>query len=305
MHRRLLASRPALALALAGVVWCASGASACESSVTSVGAWEPVVVDSGGAGNGGVGAAGNGGGGAGSGGTSAAAGEAGAAGELSSGGAPEPTGPGLYLEAESAELSSDPNVPDGGWAIIDDAAASNGKYILPPAGLSSGDMHGTALARYSFNLEQDGDYLIWGRIYTPDIASNRFWFQVDGGTWVLWRITVGTIWYWHALHDNMQYDAPMHFHLTAGAHELVIANNVPNARLDKLYVTSFGDTPPGNTTTCRPPHTVDLGGPNPCAPSCGAQAKPNMGTTCACGDRSDTFYAYDCTSTKCCYVQMP
>jgi hypothetical protein len=225
------------------------------------------------------------------------------AGDSALGGAPEQLGPGLYIEAENAEFSSDPAIPDGGFAVIDDASASNGQYILPPASLVSGDMmHGSALARYAFTLDHEGDYLIWGRIYTPDISSNRFWFQVDGGSWTLWRITVGSIWYWHAFHDNLMYDSPLRFHLSAGVHELVIANNAPNARLDRLYITSFGDVPPGNTTPCRPPHTIDSG-EGTCQPSCGSQAKPNMPTTCACGTRADYFDAYDCTGRKCCFVQ--
>lgn len=286
----MLVSRSAVALVLGVAIGCG-----CESSVTSVGAWEPIVNEpkAGQAGAGGVG---------GSGGTTSAAGSD-DAGETSSGGAPEPEGPGLYLEAESAEFSSDPSVPDSGWAIINDVAASNGQYILPPASLVSGMAHGTALARYTFNVDVEADYLIWGRIYTADITSNRFWFQLDGGTWITWRITVGTIWYWHALHDDTQYDSPLRFHLTPGQHELVIANNVPNARLDRLYVTSLGDTPPGNTTDCRPPHSIDRGGPE-CEPSCGAQAKPNMPTTCACPAGTATFPAYDCTSGVCCFAPM-
>jgi hypothetical protein len=234
------------------------------------------------------------------GGTDAVSGSAGAPPEAGAGGASEASGPGLYLEAESAEFSSDPNISDGGFAIISDPTASGGKYILPPASLVSGDtMHGSALAHYSFTVDQAGDFLIWGRIYTPDIASNRFWFQVDGGTWTVWRITVGTIWYWHAFHNDTQYDNPMHFTLAAGQHELIIANNVPGARLDRLYITSFGDQPPGNTTKCHPPHSVDIGGM--CQLSCGVQAKPNMPTTCACPAGTATFFAYDCTSKACCF----
>ena len=209
--------------------------------------------------------------------------------------------PGLYLEAESAELTSDPNVPDSGYAIIDDPSASGGKYILPPAALVSGDMtHGSALAHYHFTLDQAGDYLIWGRIHTPDITSNRLWFQVDGGAWTVWRLTVGSIWYWHPFHNDIQYDNPMHFQLGAGAHELVIANNVPNARLDRLYITSFNDTPPGNTTPCHPPHSIDFGSGD-CHPSCGVQAKPNMPTTCDCAAAPMKFPAYDCTAGQCCF----
>jgi hypothetical protein len=266
----------------------------CDAAVTSVGSWEPVVRQPT-AGQGGFdGFAGS----AGSGGVGGLVVQGGATGE---GGVPELTGPGLYLEAEDGELSSDPTVPDGGFAIISDPAASQGQYILPPASLASDDQPGSAQARYAFNLGKDGDYIIWGRLYTPDVTSNRIWFQVDGGAWHKWRMTVGTIWYWHFFDDDGLYNDPLHFMLKAGAHQLLIANDTPGARLDKLYITADGDEPPGNTTKCHPPHTIDRGGPT-CEPSCGIQAKPNMPTSCQCAAGVPTFYAYDCTSKLCCFA---
>ena len=294
---------PALMLALPyGVAFVIAG---CDAAVTSVGAWERVAQEpsssaglGGFAGVAGVGVSGGVGGLVVQGGAS---GEAGVSGEAGAAGALEPTGPGLYLEAEDGELSSDPTVPDGGFAIISDPTASNGKYILPPVSLASDDEPGSAQARYQFNLSSDGDYIIWGRLYTPDVTSNRLWFQVDGGPWYKWRMTVGTIWYWHFLDDDMLYNDPLHFMLSAGEHQLLIANDTPGARLDKLYITPEDDEPPGNTTMCHPPHTIDLGGPT-CEPSCGIQAKPNMRTSCQCAAGVPTFYAYDCTSKLCCFV---
>jgi hypothetical protein len=312
---RKLAKISAATLALLCGAVGATGA--CDSTVTSVGAWEPRLTQAAGGVAGGVAGGSTGGSGAVSG--TASGSETGGSGGggggvggavgvepvTDGGGPPDVDGPGLYLEAESGELTSDPNVPDSSYAIIDDRSASGGKYILPPAGLVSGDTEpGTALAHYTFTLDQAGDYLIWGRINTPDISSDRLWFQVDGGGWTLWRLTVGKIWYWHRFHDNRLYDNPMHFMLGAGQHELLIANNVPNARLDKLYITSIpNDVPPGNTTPCHPPHTVDFGGGD-CHPSCGLQAKPNMPTTCDCANATTKFPAYDCTAGQCCFL-MP
>jgi hypothetical protein len=258
----------------------------CDASVVSVGAWERSAPSD----PGGTGGAGGFGG------------QVIEGGEPGAGGVPEQLGPGLYLEAESGELLNDPTLQDGGFVVISDSTASNDQYILPPGSLASDTLPGSAQVRYSFDLDQDGSYVLWGRIYTPDIASNRIWFQVDGGAWYKWRITVGTIWYWHFFHSDQQYDTRLHFMLSAGRHELLIANDVPGFRLDKLYITADDDTPPGNTTKCRPPHTIDRGAAD-CEPSCGVQAEPNMPTTCQCGAGSTTFYAYDCTSKVCCFTQ--
>jgi hypothetical protein len=158
----------------------------------------------------------------------------------------------------------------------------------------------TPRARYTFDLANGGDYVIWGRIYSPDVSSNRFWFQVDGGAWTVWRITVGEIWYWDDFHPDTNYDETLHFQLAPGAHELLIAKDASTARLDRLYITAEGDEPPGNDTRCRPPHSIDRGGD--CFESCGSQAPLGMGTTCVvsmCAGR-ELLTAYDCN--VCCVV---
>jgi len=240
----------------------------CDATVTSVGDWEPIVQTpaTGGAGT------------AGTAGSTDVAGSGGTAGSQSEGGAGgEPDSPGLYLEAEDGELS-------GGFSIVADVAASNGQYIQPPTGpaLEQPPVDGTPRARYTFELADAGDYVIWGRIYSPDVSSNRFWFQVDGGAWTVWRITVGEIWFWDDFHPDSSYNDTLHF-------------------LDRLYITSKGDEPPGNDTPCYPPHSIDRGGGD-CFESCGAQAPPGMHTTCQanlCAGK-DPLSAYDCN--VCCVV---
>ena len=277
--------------ALVAAATCA--ATGCESSVTSVGAWEPIVEQptAGQAGTAGSGGAAGLGATAGTAGTGAMAPLAGAGGEFES--------PGSYLEAELGELS-------GGFSVVADVAASNAEYIQPPTGPAADQMPvaDTARARYRFDLATAGDYVIWGRIYSPDVSSNRFWFQVDGGAWTLWRITVGEIWFWDDFHPDTNYNDTLHFQLAAGPHELVIAKAASTARLDRLYITAQGDEPPGNDTPCRPPHSIDRGGGD-CFESCGSQAPAGMHTTCIASDcagrdPSDLRDSYDCN--VCCVV---
>lgn len=261
------------------------GLLACDRTVTSVGAWSPLSQPN---------AGGQGGGSAGAGGTDAA----GTPADAGAGGAPAPQ-EGSYLEAESGELS-------GGFTIGADPAASNGQYLQSPLDVDvPADAEGAAHARYTFSVPVDGDYLIWGRVYAPDIYTNRFHVRVDGGERYLWRITVGDIWYWDDFHDNLQYNAPLRFQLAAGPHELSISNVAAGARLDRLYITANGDAPPGNNTKCRPPHSIEVAGE--CHDSCGAQATPERGTTCSCADvpSSERFDAYDCGSGQCCFLAIP
>lgn len=276
--------------ALLALLALACTSSGCDSTVTSVGAWQPVVQQPAGGQAGSAGSVGL----AGSGAVAGAGGSAGTAEQGGAGG--EPDAPGLYLEAEDGELS-------GGFSIVADVAASNGQYIQPPTGPASDEqpVAETPRSRYTFELANAGDYVIWGRIYSPDVSSNRFWFQVDGGPWTRWRITVGEIWFWDDFHPDTNYNDTLHFALAAGSHELVIAKAASTARLDRLYITSEGDEPPGNDTPCRPPHTIDRGGGD-CFPSCGSQAPLGMHTSCLasmCAGKP-SLESYDCN--VCCVV---
>jgi hypothetical protein len=135
-----------------------------------------------------------------------------------------------------------------------------------------------------------GVYVIWGRIHSPDATHNTFWIQLDAGTWHIWRITTGEVWFWDRFHENFDYGTPLKFDLGAGPHQLLIANSVEGDRLDRMYVTADGDTPSGNDTLCNPPHSVQLDGG--CAPSCGSQGGNLCGQVACSGQ--PILPAYDC-----------
>jgi hypothetical protein len=194
-----------------------------------------------------------------------------------------------YIEAEDGELSA-------GFTVVDAADASGGHAIAPPADSTDDDAPGAARARYAFEIDSAGEYVIWGRIHSPGASNNRFWFRVDGGAWYKWRLSAGDIWFWDDLHDDTSYGTPLRFALEAGAHELLIASCVPDVLLDRLYLTAAGDVPPGNDTPCHPPHSIEIDGG--CQPSCGAL------TGTACGEQAcaghDLLQAYDCD--VCCHA---
>jgi len=190
---------------------------------------------------------------------------------------------GQYLEAESAERS-------GGFTVGTHLDASGGAYLASPVDANSDDAPGPARARYVFEIARAADYVVWGRIHSPDAISNRFWFQVDDGPWHKWRISVGDIWYWDALHEDAQYGNELRFTLTEGMHALTFADCMPSVWLDRIYVTADGYEPPGNATPCNPPHSIEVGGA--CLPSCGSQGGNDCGAT-MCSGRM-TFRAYDC-----------
>ena len=197
--------------------------------------------------------------------------------------------PGVFIEAETGTLTGD-------FAIGSDSRASGGRFIYAKAGATFDNTPGAAHAQYELLASTAGTYLIWGRIHTQNISENRFWFQLDDGDWTKWRITTGDDWFWDAFHTDTSYSVPLEFKLTAGPHQLVIANCVDDAALDRLYFAPNAGLPEPKETACNPPHSVDLDGG--CAPSCGS-----LGGLCGavyCKDLPTTA-TYDCPD--CCPPQ--
>jgi hypothetical protein len=195
----------------------------------------------------------------------------------------------FYIEAESGRLS-------GGFSVRSDPSASAAAFLAPPDGVASTDEPGSARAVYTFDVATAAVFAIWGRIHSPDASHNTFWFRIDAGRWILWRLATGDVWYWARFHENLQYGTPLSFELAKGAHELTIANSVEGNGLDRFYFTTDGDTPPGNDTPCNPPHSIERNGS--CIPSCGSQG----GSSCIpaeCQGRP-TLPSHDCT--VCCIV---
>jgi hypothetical protein len=197
---------------------------------------------------------------------------------------------GQYIEAESGVL-------EGGYVVADDPAASHGQFIHPDVGASSEDGAGPARARYELFAAEAGTYLVWGRIHGQNISENRFWFQVDDGTWYKERVTTGDVWFWDGLHDNLDYGTPIAFTLSAGTHRLVIANCVDGVGLDRLYYTPDKSHPEGDATKCNPPHSIELSGE--CNPSCGSRGGSCGGPPC---EGLPSFATYDCAA--CCLPEQ-
>jgi hypothetical protein len=189
--------------------------------------------------------------------------------------------PSPYFEAEEGELR--------GFERVDARGASHGAALIAPSGTFD-DAPGQARAHYRFAVPRDATYVLWARMQAPGASHNRVWFQVDGGSWHKWRISTGDVFFWDDLHEDADYGNPLRFVLAAGEHSLTLANCVDGWRLDRFYVTADGDEPPGNTTLCAPPHSIELAGT--CQPSCGAQNGRRCGEQ-ACAGRPP-IAAYDC-----------
>lgn len=199
----------------------------------------------------------------------------------------------VYFEAESGRLS--------GFTIETDPATSGDAYILPPADSRLLATPGDASAAYTFAVAP-GKYFIWGRIRSPTVDSNTLWMTVDDGPTYLWRLSTGVIWYWGRATSGTNYFQPIPFELDGGVHALVVRNADPETGLDRIYVTSLGDTPvPANDTPCDPPNSIQLedGG---CERSCGSQGSGTCVASVQDCEGTAVVAAYDCA--VCCHPPL-
>jgi len=146
-----------------------------------------------------------------------------------------PTGETIWIEAESATTLTAP------MEILDDAAASGGKYISTPVAArnDSPDASTDGIASYTFSVTTDGSFIIFGRIRAPTTDNDSFWVKVDTGVWIQWNnLPASTGWVWDDVHTSMQADTRVTFTLAPGDHTLAVAYREQVTALDKLVITS-------------------------------------------------------------------
>jgi hypothetical protein len=143
----------------------------------------------------------------------------------------------VSLEAECGTVGSL-------WDTIDDVTVSGNKYVTVKPGntnSASATEDSADHVSFTFNISEDGNYVLWIRAFTPNSSDDSFYIRVDGGQWNTWNQIVNIIpdkndWGWVS---KFSYD------LTAGIHTLSIAYREDGALLDKIYLTKDGDNPTG------------------------------------------------------------
>lgn len=91
-----------------------------------------------------------------------------------------------------------------------------------------------------------GTYRIWLRMIAPNADDDSFYARVDNGTWITGNnYATKTNWTWDLIRNSNSGNAIVQYTLTAGNHTLEIANRESGFMVDKIYVTSLGDTPSG------------------------------------------------------------
>jgi hypothetical protein len=148
---------------------------------------------------------------------------------------PEPDTSGsqiIYYEPECATIGSN-------WNIIEDAAASGGKYVTVrpdtesvSAAPTSSDDH----IYITFTVDKDSTYYIFGRANCPSPDDDSFWLRMDNGSFSMANGLGTNGWDWVILTSSV---------LTAGEHTLTIAYRENGALLDKICISDYPSSPEG------------------------------------------------------------
>ena len=156
----------------------------------------------------------------------------------------------IVIEAEAGVLSSP-------MIVGNDAGASQGSFVYVPA---SGPNLG--LAEYTVNIEQAGDYIMWGRGIYPDADQDAFFVIVGNDTslWDMGQRNFQTDWHWDEISHrgtgsatNPQLD-PVVFSFGAGLNTIKFREGKVGAKLDQFVLTKVGSgfQPPADQSAVQP-----------------------------------------------------
>ena len=138
----------------------------------------------------------------------------------------------IYFEPECAVIGES-------WDIIEDAQASNGKYVTVKPGIQSLTSTPTdsASAIYiPFTVDSSGNYNLFARVNCPTFDDDSFWAKMDDGNFVMYNGLANSGWQWAQLNS---------FDLAKGEHMLTITYREDGAKLDKICISNNAVLPSG------------------------------------------------------------
>jgi lysophospholipase L1-like esterase len=131
----------------------------------------------------------------------------------------------IYIESETGSLS-------GNFGVQNSPFEADVFFLFGTQGIPR---DGTA--EYTFDIQQTGDYTIWGRCYALSQYMDSFFTEVDENEQIItWHLEqTYDQWMWQKVTDNR---AAKSFYLTEGTHKIKIIKRDINVRIDKLILTT-------------------------------------------------------------------
>jgi hypothetical protein len=124
------------------------------------------------------------------------------------------------------------------WNVRLDTMASNDSYAVPKPGLNStgsAPEEIEAVLSFTFTVETDTTYYLFGRVDCPTFSNDSYWMKFDDGDFKMVTGIASDGWEWKEFAT---------FDSIAGEHTISFAYREEGAKLDKICISTFG-YPPG------------------------------------------------------------
>ncbi len=124
-------------------------------------------------------------------------------------------------------------------AVASDADAGAGQYIYT-------SLANAGILNWTVNIVDAGDYIVWGRVFSPSSSRDSFFVSVDGGAEEIWDTaeqTWSSQWQWTRVTKRNNGTpvalnaTPRIFNLSAGTHQFTFRGRDANTFLDQLIIT--------------------------------------------------------------------
>jgi hypothetical protein len=152
----------------------------------------------------------------------------------------------FYFEPECATIGNN-------WNIKYSSLSSNNYYVTVKTGLnctSDAPSDSASVICIPYTVTKDTTYYIYGRLNCATADDDSYWIKMDNGSFVMCNGLVTSGWQWKKL-TNAE--------LSAGEHTLTIAYCTDGAKLDKICISNYPNTPTGKGETavnlCKPTPT--------------------------------------------------
>jgi hypothetical protein len=123
-------------------------------------------------------------------------------------------------------------------------------YVYSPSGTVGGQV------TIPLDVAVAGMYEVWGRVQAEHTGGDSFWVSMDAGPEALWDLPIKG-WSWAPVVDRDNPERAQLYHLSTGAHALLVRNRESGAKLDIVELRRFApDVPlPQPSPTATPLQT--------------------------------------------------
>lgn len=142
-----------------------------------------------------------------------------------------------YVRAPRIVIEAEDGVVTAPMAVFEDAHCGGGKYVLAPEGPDHKEISIGGDVAHRIKIDEAGEYSLWFRVRFSGPCGNSLGVFLDGEEVGTVEDAVFDQWHWVPLQGRR-------ITLSAGEHQLVVANREDGAACDQIALTTDPDWRP-------------------------------------------------------------